>query len=259
MALSQGEISERISKFSEGIVNRAVDLVILSIYFRLDLENLEDTGNEYERAAIASISGISKSTFTRALVHLRQLGLLARDKGAFGGHSLTDEGLARVNSLIPVYAQERIWDNSLYIISYELPVGRNVDRNALRDYLKSFGCGRLQNSSWLWHYNPKSRIDEYLVKHPEYRENVYLSVLRPEDLLGGRSMEEIVGKVYSLKKISDRYGWFVGEVKGGQLTRPRVVFKFLSILKDDPQVPYELVSENWMGYEAYELFKQNTD
>lgn len=252
--MRQGEIAEKVGKFSEGVLNRAVDLTLVSLFYKFDY-NLGETSNEYEKEALDAFSGIGASTFTRALTHLRQLKLVIKDKDSFGKHKLTELGEARLKELLPQYHAERIWDERLYLINYEVPVGRNVDRNSLRDFLKSFGCGMLQSSSWLWHYNPKSRLDEYVASNPEYKENIFLSAVTSGELLGGRTMKDVANKVYSLSKLSDRYGWFVGEARSGQLSRERIIFKFLAILADDPQAPYELLPEGWMGYEAWEIYK----
>jgi len=63
-------------------------------------------------------------------------------------------------------------------------------------------------------------------------------------------------KVYNLSGLNSRYINFIEDVKNKTIvSKEQLLFTFLSILKDDPQIPFDLLSEDWVGDKAYVLFK----
>ena len=69
------------------------------------------------------------------------------------------------------------------------------------------------------------------------------------------SFKDVAEKVYRLSKLNERYKNYIHMVNEG-VTREWNIFVYLSILRDDPQIPFDLQPEGWAGYEAFERYKQ---
>lgn len=254
MGMPRSEISELIQKFSNNLVTSTSDLMLLAVYF--DFPFQYDGGiNGHEQGAFDAYHQIRPNTLKRAFVHLRQKGLLEADSSKTHRHKLTELGLKEIDRIVPRYYKERNWDGKLYIVTYDLPVEKNSDRNAFRAYLKSIRSGMLQHSVWVSVYNPKDQIREYLDNKGLSRELVIVSSVGDDGYIGNMDFKQVVNKVYGLDKLNERYRGFLHMVSEG-VTKEWTVFVYLSILKDDPQVPFDLQPEDWAGYEAFEKYNQ---
>jgi len=54
--------------------------------------------------------------------------------------------------------------------------------------------------------------------------------------------------------INEEYGRLLEEAKKND--KRKLYFRYLDILRRDPQLPKELLPEDWKGEEAYSLFKE---
>ena len=70
-------------------------------------------------------------------------------------------------------------------------------------------------------------------------------------------MDDLVNRVYKLDQLNQRYSEFIFWVRKGRLDKKQIAFKFLSILADDPQLPFDILPYNWLGNKAYKLFKKH--
>lgn len=175
---------------------------------------------------------------------------------------ITEEGGKRLDSIFPVYNEKRPWDGKFYLVNYDIPVGKNSQRDALRNFLKSIGCVMLQSSVWLTPYNPVKALKDFAEKR-KLSEKVLVSVLLEE-------FAPPVAEIYGLEEINQRYREFVermtplrppsllSELREGFAGQDKMqlAFDYFSILKDDPQLPFELLPKDWMGDRAQELFEK---
>ncbi len=68
----------------------------------------------------------------------------------------------------------------------------------------------------------------------------------------------MIREIYNLDELNDRYKKLLYEFSKGKkdASVDTVASHYLSILKDDPQLPFELLPTDWRGDEAYELYTE---
>lgn len=167
---------------------------------------------------------------------------------------ITETGRKKLTGLLPQYEQKRIWDNKLYLVTYDISEDRKKDREFLRNQIKQLGMGMLQKSVWITPYNPKEILKEFL-KDRYLSGSVIISDIGKDGAIGEYDLRELITKVYQLEKISQRYEEFINKTKNLIRPNPWLKLEYLSILKDDPQLPFELLSSWWKGEEAYKIYQ----
>lgn len=251
------KVSRWVGKVSEGLLAKAVDLALTSAFFGLEFASAGGHGNEAEWKTYEDLAGFNYQTIKRALTYLRQRGFIqtAREKVALP--KITSEGKKRLRSFLPQYDERRVWDKRIYLVTYDLPIKNNVERNCLREFLKKIGCGMLQRSIWLTPYNPTKLIQEFTeVKNLE-EGLILISYLGKDGAIGDADLTELIEKVYHLQALNERYREFLTvDTKKIKPAREKVIFWFLSILRDDPQLPFELLPKDWLGESAYQFFRR---
>ena len=144
-------------------------------------------------------------------------------------------------------------DGRIYLVTYDLPVQKNNLRNELRDFLKTIGCGLLQESVWLTPYNPTKLLEAFTRKNNLAGDLILVSSLGKDGTVGGMDLPDLLEKVYHLSEVNENYRNFL---ESPMLeSKDKIVFKYLSILRGDPQLPFKLLPEDWLGEKAYRLFQ----
>jgi phenylacetic acid degradation operon negative regulatory protein len=146
-------------------------------------------------------------------------------------------------------------------VTYDIPQEQKNDRERLRYHLKKIGCGRLQNSVWITPYNPQTVLEGF-IKQGGLEGAVIISSVGDKETVGEETLEDLVSRVYNLDDLHWEYLQFNKKYFRYKRFKPetkrQVIFDFLSVLKDDPQLPFKLLPEDWAGSEAYEIFKKAT-
>ena len=263
-------ISEKISEFSKNLISSAADLVLFKIYLGADwklvgdLPEADSSDGEGEwqglGEAFPEIPKFDARKILRALRFLlKQCYIELAPSEDHIVPQITEEGGKRLDSIFPVYQKERPWDQKFYLINYDVPVGKNSQRDALRLFLKNLGCVMLQSSVWLTPYNPVERLSKFVEKKG-LADSVVVSVLLDEWAFGGREVPAVLNGVYGLEKINRRYREFTGRVEGLKDVkddqRMILAFEYFAILNADPQLPFELLPQDWAGAQAQELFEK---
>ena len=75
-------------------------------------------------------------------------------------------------------------------------------------------------------------------------------------MIGTKTLKELMEKVFLLSHLNLRYREFVYKAKSGKEKRGELIYLFLSILNEDPQIPFSFLPDDWLGEEAYVLFKK---
>ena len=253
------KVSEEIAKFSKNLVTSAADLVLFKIYLGAGWKLVGESDGEGEwqglGEAFPEIPKFDALKILRALRFLLKQGYIElAPSEAHLAPQITEEGGKRLDSIFPVYNKERSWDKRFYLINYDIPVGKNSQRDALRIFLKGLGCVMLQSSVWLTPYSPLEPLSKF-VEQKGLSDSVVVSVLLDEWGMPP------VAEIYGLEEINRRYREFVKKMgeqgnQGEQGDRMGLAFEYFAILKDDPQLPFELLPEDWAGAKAQELFEK---
>jgi len=258
------KISEEIAKFSKNLISSAADLVLFKIYLGADWKLVGESDGEGEwqglGEAFSEIPKFDTRKVLRALRFLLKQGYIELvPSEAHLVPQITEEGGKRLDSIFPVYNKERPWDQKFYLINYDVPVGKNAQRDSLRLFLKGIGCVMLQSSVWLLPYNPTELLGKFVEKKG-LADSVVVSVLFDEWAFGGREVSAVLNEIYGLEEIGKKYKEFVEsvndlkEVKDDE--RMVLAFEYFAILNADPQLPFELLPQDWAGAQAQELFEK---
>lgn len=256
---------EAILKVSEGVLETTVDL---AIFFSLwGINFLEIFVSPKGRGGPRSGGGdwifdameqINYQSLKRAIYNARQKGWIApAKKGESVLPVVTKAGKRRVEARLPFYDEERVWDKTLHLVTYDVPEKKRYDREALRDKLLSLGCGMLQESVYITPYNPQEVLRDFITER-ELKGAVIVSSVGKDGSIGEEDILDLVYRVYKLEKLNERYKDYLSDFaikgKGKKEGEPLgAIFSYLSILRDDPQLPFELLPKDWLGGKAYRL------
>jgi DNA-binding transcriptional regulator PaaX len=245
--------SGKIAKFSQNLLTTAADLVLFRIYLGADWKLVGEAGWRGLENAFPEVPQLTAGKVLRALRFLLKHNYIElAPQEAHLVPQITEEGGKRLDGTFPVYQKERPWDGKFYLINYDVPVGKNSKRDALRRFLKEeLGCEMLQSSVWITPYDPTKPLRKFVEKR-KLSERVVVSVLL-EDWAPSS-----VNDIYGLEEINRRYREFTGRVEGmgDGVKKMTLAFEYFSILRDDPQLPFELLPDDWPGAEAQEVFEQ---
>ncbi|OGY16771.1 MAG: CRISPR-associated endonuclease Cas2 [Candidatus Chisholmbacteria bacterium RIFCSPHIGHO2_01_FULL_49_18] len=251
------ELRETIEDFSFGVLSTSINLVLSWVVFSADVMTAGRSPASVMRAveASAGFRGVSQDSLKQAFWRAQNKGLLRRkrERGQEFWEA-TEEGRRRLVSELPVYLKHRPWNKRLYLVLYDIPEEQKRGRERLREKLVKIGAGRLQNSSYLILWDPTEVLRTF-IREQGLSGMVIVSDTGTNGSIGEKGLDELVHEVYQLDELNRRYQEFMKMTKSKETTGEQLAFIYLSILKDDPQLPFELLGPTWMGDRAFETFE----
>ena len=199
-------------------------------------------------------TGISKQSLKYAFWKAKNLGLLRRKRARSRYFwELTDEGTRRLESKLPKYQKERPWDGKLYLITYDIPEKKRYHRNKLRDYLISIGARQFQQSIYLILWDP-TEVLRHFIQSRDLKGLVIVSDTGTDGAIGDVDLDTLIWNVFRLEDLNERYESFLKQTEQLQQEKSSLAFHYLSVLKDDPQLPFQLLGPTWLGDKAYRRY-----
>ncbi len=251
------DINRAALALTEGLFSHSVDMTLWVLAYMGEMSIPFGASSQLWRAGIAAdrfLYEINYNVIKNAIITAKKRGYVKTTKRR-AWPQITEEGKRRLFSIIPRYDEKRVWDGRMHIITYDIPEEHRNDRHLLRDYLRRIGCGRLQDSVWITPYNPIDTIRAFIEEHGLFG-NVIVSDMGQDGAIGEEDLRAMIVRIYGLKALNTRYEDFLKDSEGQKLDQLSVV-RFLSILKDDPQLPFSLLPEWWKGEEAYKRINSN--
>lgn len=248
-------ISRAALELTEGLFSHSVDMTLWLMAYMGELSVPFHTYGKAWRAAGAAdrfIAKINYDVIKNAIVMARRYGYLAKTTGRKSWPEITEAGKKRLASVVPLYDAVRAWDGRLHLVTYDIPETRSDDRYLLREYIKRIGCGRLQDSVWVTPYNPIDLVRSF-AKERNLPGTIIVSDVGKDGSVGDEDVHALVSRVYGLEGLNDRYREWLTETDDE--VDHWAVIRFLSILKDDPQLPFALLPPMWKGDSAYRKVK----
>lgn len=250
-----------VLELSEGVLSTTVDVALLLLFLNIEFgfggkpgpggvwRAYHKAGEDWEK--------INYDSIKRALYRLKKKGLIKTiGWGDKVTRQITKQGKKRLEAIVPSYDEKRAWDKKLYLVTYDVPEHQREDRDLLRRYLKKIGCGMFQKSVWLTPYNPTGVLRDF-VSDKNLSGAVVVSCIGKDGDIGQEDIEDVVARVFQLDELNDRYKDYLREFgEEEEFSKSQAVFGFFSILGDDPQLPFELLPNGWVGSDAYDLFKE---
>lgn len=241
----------KIEKLSWGLAFRMTDLVLLQLFLGLNLMTRSRYSSKFLGKIFQKIHDIfDEEKIKRAVYRLKKEGLVEYGKRLGWELQITQAGKNRLAGFLPQYDAERVWDKRLYLITYDIPEKKRRDRDRLRSFLKKIGCGLLQESIWITPYNPKKVLGDF-VTETGMQELILISDMGKDGQVGQEDIRELIVRVYKLAELNERYRELITKIKERKYTKSEKDSWFLAILKDDPQLPFELLPDDWLGEKAW--------
>lgn len=239
------EISKKVLEITEGIFSSLLDLVLWNIFYFWELGPLGQPAKlrKAEFLAWRNLEKFNYLTLKRTIQRAKSKGWIKDDL------TLTKEGKKRLEGLVPCYFGKREWDGNWYLVSYDILEKMRIFRNILRNSLKRLGFGRVHASFWISPFNFLGEVEK-IVKDYNLSPFVILAV---SNKLGREESKYLANRIWKLEKINERYQKLIEKTKK---EKPEdLIFEYLAILYNDPQLPDELLPEGWLGEDAYLVFK----
>lgn len=255
------KITDILLSVSDGLLGTLTDFLLFNFYVSAELLNANSPGQIYQayEKASKSLKGLNYRQFKRALSYLVAKELVTKQtvsKRKREGQikiSLSQNGTKRMNGILSVYKKERSWDGKVYLITYDIPEAKKRKRDLLRAYLKRIGCGLLQESVWLSYYNPKKEVKNFISENG-LSSLILISSLGKEGSIGDEDLKTLLNRVFKLKTLSEDYHKFIRKFETKKISSEfEISLAYFNILKNDPQLPFELLPNDWLGDKAYQL------
>jgi len=218
--------------------------------------------------------GLSEQAIRSALSRMCRTGWLkVRKVGNRSFYSLTNkskkmfaEGGRRIYE-----SREAKWEGKWYLLTYFIPEQKRHLRDRLRKELTWLGFGLLSNATWISCYDLRSEVSD-LVDSLQIMDRVQLFEARYTGFADGRAL---VAHCWDLDGINKKYSAFMSKCRPAYenlrrrlelgepvearecfVQRVMVINEYRKFPYIDPQLPRELLADNWLGHDAAALFRE---
>ncbi|MBI5619569.1 CRISPR-associated endonuclease Cas2 [Candidatus Gottesmanbacteria bacterium] len=244
-------------KLSDGLLQTATDTVLFTLFLMLcsfgKSKTSVGTHQMFDEASLW-LQDFNYKTIKNAITQLKHKKYISYPhKSTKEVIEITEEGKQRLLNLIPQYRRKRSWDSRMYLVTYDVPESHKRHREFLRSFLKRLGCAMLQESVWITPYNPRKTI-QIFCKDYDLSGVVIVSDMGKDAVIGEIDIQSLIRSLYKLDKINDRYAKYIKLYGTVKKPRPILATAYLSILRDDPQLPHALLPNNWLGEKAHAIF-----
>jgi len=174
-------------------------------------------------------------------------------------YTLTKKGFHSLSLEFPSFRYlKETWDKKLRIISYEIPESKRELRDRLRREMQGWGLGPWHRSFWLTPHPVMDALHDLVDGKAEAQ---YCQAFESEHVFGDKAtlIEKVWGKSSLDKKYRELFKKWHSILSGdGEKTSKfaNVLKEYVSLLREDPGLPKELIGEGWIGFEAMNIFKE---
>lgn len=218
--------------------------------------------------------GLSEQAIRSAVSRMCRSGLLkARRTGSKSYYSLTDDGYSLLTEGAQRIFQRRNsnWNGNWNIVTYSIPERLRPARDRLRLELGWLGYGPLSEATWISPYDLTKDVKN-LLHRLKIEEYVHIFNAAHQ---GGTDPRKIVSRCWNLNKIHRQYTDFLMEyqpkltehqkrLQAGETIAPsecfvarfNLIHEYRKLPFFDPDLPAELLPENWRRPQAAALFEE---
>lgn len=176
-----------------------------------------------------------------------------------GSYKLTEKGFSELCFQFPLFRfLKDTWDGKWRVISYEIPEKKREMRDRLRREMQGWGLGPWHRSFWLTPHPVLEHLKD-LVSQKE--EEQYIQAFQADHTFGDKEVliEKVWGKTTLDKQYRELFKKWHDILSGKEEKADKfkkVVTEYVNLLKVDPGLPKELVGEQWIGFEGFNIFKE---
>jgi DNA-binding transcriptional regulator PaaX len=256
--MKKEKVSDQVICLTGGLLIRLSDILLYSVYlFGSSIGKSNSSRGVYQTFAEAdkAFEQFNTKTIIQALQRLNYESKLIKTVSNKNQNSLkiTEEGKKHLENIIPIYRKERTWNGKFYLVSFDIPEKKRRLREILRMKLKLHSGGLLQDSLWITPFDPGIMLESI---SGDFQKNLQLMIfpVGSKDLSActNCSISELIEKAYHLSELNEKYRIFL---KTANEERMYGVYRYLSILKADPQLPFVLEPKGFLGKEAYKVYQ----
>lgn len=212
-----------------------------------------------ERAVRSTLSRMSRKGWIRSQKHGRRSMYILTPRG----RALLEAGQARIFE--PPLDN---WNGRWYLVVYSLPEKRRRKRHALRKQLTWLGFGNLAPGTWI---SPHDRNASLAGLFEEMGVEKFVEQFAGKHL-GPSETASLITRCWDLESLEKQYGDFIERYRSGYadalhrsqngnplnsgdcfVRRFWLTHEFTSIPNMDPNLPPELLPEEWAGFQARSL------
>lgn len=177
-------------------------------------------------------------------------------------YTLTNKGLETLSLHFPLFRyQVSEWDGVWRIISYEIPERKRELRDRLRREMSGWGLGPWHRSFWITPHPIISALKNLVYGKEEAQ---YIQAFEATHMFGEK--EILIEKVWNKIKLEQGYRelfklWHSTLAQDvSQIEKFKIIlYSYIAYIRNDPGLPQSLLGQNWIGYEAYAIFKEIRD
>lgn len=215
--------------------------------------------------------GFNAQAVRAAVSRMQKQGWLqARKQGNNSFYSMTKRGIIRLEEAAKrIYKLEPIeWDGKWRMLIYSIPEESRGIRDELRKELIWSGFGQLSNSCWITPVDLNDHINEMFDRYGiQSYADFFVS-----DYEGPGRDKDLIHKCWDLEQLGLKYQAFIEEYEPKLesfiasnlasdearcfVEKTELVHEYRKFLFYDPGLPDVLLPQDWIGFEAAELFKQ---
>lgn len=239
-----------VNRASDGLFSFAVDMILWSAIFTLEVSSPFQSSGKVWRSGIEADKFLQRFNYEiikTAMINAKRRGFIKKSK-RHTWPEITEAGKRRLSNIVPMYDERRTWDKRLHVITYDIPEKQRKQRYLLRSQLEKIGCGRLQDSVWITPYNPIDTLRRFIEEH-KLGGTVIISDMGKEGSVGEEHMHDLMVRIYRLEELNKQYEDWLEDNR--EEVDHYAIIQYLSILKHDPQLPFELLPSWWKGDKAY--------
>jgi phenylacetic acid degradation operon negative regulatory protein len=220
---------------------------------------------------------LSEQSIRSAVYRMCRAGLLkVRHTGLKSYYSLTENGLILLQEgERRIFEQKGIrWDGTWSVVVYFIPEEKREARDTLRQELSWIGYGPLSTATWVSPHDLSQEV-ERVAKKLKIEE--YMQVFQAKHL-GFNDPKTIISRCWDLNRIRkgyadfideyrDRLQKYIGRLRKGENIEPseyfterfKLIHEYRRLPFFDPNLPEELLPENWLRSKASAIFHEYHD
>ena len=185
------------------------------------------------------------------------------------GYELLNKGTQRIFE-----RKNSNWDGTWSMVTYSIPEAMRAARDRLRLELGWLGYGSLSEATWISPYDLTREVED-LAERVGVKDYIYSFLVRHH---GSTRPSDVVARCWDLGRIHERYARFVDEyrprlqrhvarLERGETIEPgecfverfNLIHEYRRLPFFDPDLPEELLPDNWLRPEAATLFRDYHD
>ena len=218
-----------------------------------------------QQAVRSAISRMSR----KGLIKVRRVGRRSYYSLTSTGRTLLTEGARRIFK-----RKTTKWDGTWNIVTYSIPEKTRETRDIFRRELGWLGYGSLSEATWISPYDMTAEVNE-LAEKLDIKDCIQIFNAKQ---VGSASPTSIMNWCWDLGKIHEKYCDFVDKyqnklkdhqkrLQAGEVIEPsecfverfQLIHEYRRLPFYDPDLPIELLPENWLRPQAANLFSEYHD